>query len=289
MTTTTVTALFRSRSEAERAIADLQSELALAGPNVRLHAADGSATETISRTEPAAGGQPGSSRGGGGVLASLRDLFMPAQDRDAYAEGIRRGNVMISALVEPAQLEQALDVLDRDGALDLDQQESEWRGEGWSEPSHPSLAAAPATAATASGEQVIPLVEEQLSIGKREVERGRVRVRSYVVETPVEQQVSLREEHVQIDRRPVARSGPVDDPRAFQERALEVHETAEEAVTSKTARVREEVVVRKDARTRVETVHDTVRRTEVEVENGRPAGAAAPANPAASPANKPAG
>ena len=96
-------------------------------------------------------------------------------------------------------------------------------------------------------------------------------MRSYVVETPVEEQVALRQERVDVERRPVDR--PVTEAdRLFQERAVEATETTEEAVVSKEARVTEEVVVRKEAEERTETVRDTVRRTEVEVDDERHAG-----------------
>jgi uncharacterized protein (TIGR02271 family) len=122
----------------------------------------------------------------------------------------------------------------------------------------------------ASGEEeTIPVMEEQIDIGKRAVERGGVRVRTYVRETPVEEQVTLREEHVRVERRPADRAADDLLPDAFQDRTIEVRETAEEAVVSKTARVTEEVVIRKDVEERVETVRDTVQRTEVEVEDTR--------------------
>ena len=55
------------------------------------------------------------------------------------------------------------------------------------------------------GTEAIPIVEEQLRVGKRQVAGGRVRVRSYVVETPVQEQVTLRDETVRVERRPVDR------------------------------------------------------------------------------------
>lgn len=116
----------------------------------------------------------------------------------------------------------------------------------------------------------IPLVEERLSVGKREVTHGRVRIRSYVVETPVEEQVRLREEHVHVERRAVDRPA-TDADRLFEERTLEATETAEEAMVPKEARMREEPTLRKEATERTETVRDTVRRTEVEVEDDRTA------------------
>jgi uncharacterized protein (TIGR02271 family) len=121
---------------------------------------------------------------------------------------------------------------------------------------------------TAGGEERIPVVEERLSVGKRQAGQGRVRVRSYVVETPVQEQVMLRKEDVQVERRPVDRPMAAGDD-AFRERTIEATETSEEAVVSKEARVTEEVVVRKTAEERTETVRDTVRRTEVEVEDER--------------------
>ena len=52
----------------------------------------------------------------------------------------------------------------------------------------------------------IEVVEEKLRVGKRNAEQGRVRVRSYVVETPVEEEVSLRDETVHLERTPVDRA-----------------------------------------------------------------------------------
>ncbi|HXE52245.1 MAG TPA: YsnF/AvaK domain-containing protein, partial [Tepidisphaeraceae bacterium] len=103
--------------------------------------------------------------------------------------------------------------------------------------------------------------------------RGSVRVRSYIVEEPVHEEVRLREERVNVERRPVneparpVAKGAADD--LMQERTVEVTETAEQAVVGKEARVTEQVVVGKDTRERVESIDDTVRRTKVEVEDGR--------------------
>lgn len=114
-------------------------------------------------------------------------------------------------------------------------------------------------------EERIPLVEERLVVGKREVETGGIRVRSRIVEKPVSEQVRLRDEHVEVERRPV--TGRVENPGAlFQERTIEMTETDEEAVVAKEARVREEMVVRKDVDHHDEQISDTVRRTEVDVE-----------------------
>ena len=117
---------------------------------------------------------------------------------------------------------------------------------------------------------MLPVAEEELRVGKREVGRGRVRVRSYIVERPVEAQVALRDETVRVERRPVDRPLEPGDA-AFVEREIEAVERDEEAVVSKQARVVEEIALSKDVDTRTETVRDTVRKQEVEVDDDQAA------------------
>ena len=141
-------------------------------------------------------------------------------------------------------------------------------------------ATAPGAAVSDAG--TMQLSEEQINVGKRLVNRGGTRIRRYVVERPVEENVSLHSERVTLERRPVTDGRPVGDG-SFSEKTIEMSETAEEVVISKTSRVVEEVGLRKEATDRVETVRDSVRKEEVEVEqmpSGTPgtasAGAKAP-------------
>jgi uncharacterized protein (TIGR02271 family) len=122
------------------------------------------------------------------------------------------------------------------------------------------------TATRVEGEQAIPIVQEQLRVGKRAVERGGVRVRAYTVETPVNEQISLREEHVNVERHRVDQPLSAASGDAFQERTIELSETTEEVVVAKEARVVEELVINKEATERTETISDKVRHTEVDVE-----------------------
>jgi uncharacterized protein (TIGR02271 family) len=124
-----------------------------------------------------------------------------------------------------------------------------------------------ATQPMTGNQDTVKVVEERLRIGKREVAQGAVRVRSYVVERPVEEQVRLHEERVQIERRPVDRPVTPGDANLFQERTIEARATSEEAVVQKEARVVEEIGIKKEAQDRTETVRDTVRETKVEVED----------------------
>lgn len=114
-------------------------------------------------------------------------------------------------------------------------------------------------------EAVLPVVEEEVDIGKQQVQTGGVRVHTKIEERPVEEQVNLREERVNVERRSVDRPLSDADRNAFKEQSFEVTETAEEPVVRKRARVIEEVVVGKDVRERTETVRDTVRRQDVHV------------------------
>ncbi len=117
-----------------------------------------------------------------------------------------------------------------------------------------------------TGKAAIPVVQEEVRVGKRQVERGGVRVFSRMVETPVNESVSLREEHVSVERRPVDQPINPADVAALKDQTIELRETAEEAVVQKSARVVEEVVVGKEVSQRQQQIQDTVRHTEVEVQ-----------------------
>jgi stress response protein YsnF len=137
-------------------------------------------------------------------------------------------------------------------------------------PAAPAPSAAPPQAAA---EERIPIVEEELRIGKREVLRGGARVHTFTTEVPVQEQVELAEEHTSVERRPANRrltEAEVIEGGLLQERVIEVSRMREEAVVSKEAFVREEIVVRKTVERRTEQINETVRRTEVETEALQP-------------------
>jgi len=111
------------------------------------------------------------------------------------------------------------------------------------------------------------VVEEQLAVGKRQVNAGGVRIIRRMTERPVQANVNLREEHVNVERHRVDRPlSAAEAESAMKDRSIEVNATSEQAVVSKQAKVVEEVVVNKTAQERQETVRDTVKRTDVEVE-----------------------
>ena len=113
-------------------------------------------------------------------------------------------------------------------------------------------------------EEVIPLGEEVLEVGKRTETRGTARIRRFVVETPIERQVTLQTERVVVERR-----RPVSDTvtgEILTEVTVEIVETEEVPTVEKRLRLREEIVVRTERAQRIETVKETVRRDEVEIQ-----------------------
>jgi stress response protein YsnF len=123
---------------------------------------------------------------------------------------------------------------------------------------------APSPRGLAGAEEVIPLGEEVLEVSKRTENRGTARIHRYVVETPVERQVTLQSERVVVERRRPVGSKPTGE--ILTEVTVEVVETAEVPVIEKRVRLREEVVVRTERTQQIETVRETLRRDEVDIQ-----------------------
>ena len=109
----------------------------------------------------------------------------------------------------------------------------------------------------------IPVIEEELQVGKREVEKGGIRLRTRVVEDQVKENINLREEKVHVERVPVDRPA---NPSDIREQQVEVVEHAEVPVVAKEARVVEEISLNKEVTQKEESIKDTVRNTEVDIE-----------------------
>jgi uncharacterized protein (TIGR02271 family) len=127
---------------------------------------------------------------------------------------------------------------------------------------------APATVAAVgaiSGEEVFALAEEQINVGKRMVQEGATRIRRFVTETPVEAQVTLHEEHARVMRRAVADPNYIRNV-DWTDKTIEITESIEEPVITKTVHIAEEVVIKREGSDHVRTVKDKVRRQQVEVD-----------------------
>jgi stress response protein YsnF len=239
----TLVAAFRSLSDVEAAA----DELKAAGINAnRLHISSEGATTGRSASA-------GATQREEGFVGWLKRVFgaEDESERQVYERAYRSGNVLLAVDTPEQEMDRVAEILDRHAPIDI-QRDTERTAE--------------TPGATTGQSRSIPVVEEEVRVGKRPVLRGGVRVYSSVREQPVEETVRLREERVRVDRQPVDRPATEADLQAGQEQVIEVSEYAEEPVISKQARVAEEVRVSKEARERSETVRDTVRNTEVNVE-----------------------
>jgi hypothetical protein len=122
----TIVGLFESRAKARRAKGAL-IRAHIASPNIVLY--DRSAADSSRQSEQS-------------LWESLKDSLGFAEDRSFYEEGMRRGGTVISVRIKDEQMNQAAEILSREGAI----------------------------------EQAIPAVEERLQGDHREVGRRSVRV-----------------------------------------------------------------------------------------------------------------
>jgi stress response protein YsnF len=190
------------------------------------------------------------------------------RDRDWYQGNVTGGRTAVSVLADEGHDESWLaDQLAQAGAVELEDDETAAAGvQGKDRAAQFSAEGAVSGAESAQSggttEEVIPVAKEELEVGKRTTET-RHRVRTRVVERPVEADVRLKDERVVVERRPA--SGARSES-GLQDRDVEVIERHEEPVVSKRAGAQEEVVIRKEGGERTEKVRDTLRETKVDVE-----------------------
>jgi uncharacterized protein (TIGR02271 family) len=188
-------------------------------------------------------------------------------DSDLFDRRAAQGDTVLSVTIaDDGQIHRAVQILEQHGPIQIDEKTEEEPGAGQQAAPVGSGPAASGSmsASPKARDEVVPLAEEELEVGKRTVDRGTTRVRRYVVERPVERDVTLHGERVVVERRRPATDASVDAG-AFEERIVEARETEEVPVVQKKAHVAEEVVIHHEATDRTEKVRDTVRREEVEV------------------------
>ena len=183
-------------------------------------------------------------------LTTLQGLNLPDKDVQVLANGLKSGGrVIVVRAYENVGKAEA--IFERHETSQIDERDFNTDAKA---------------VAAVEGEGVIPVMEEELQVGKRTVQTGGVRVFSRIVETPVQEQVTLREERATIERHAVNRPISGAELSSLQSQTIEVKEMAEEAVVEKTARVVEEIHIGKEATERTQQIKDTVRKTEVEVD-----------------------
>src|SRR3954467_14681969 len=152
------------------------------------------------------------------ITRKLVDHGFEKDEAQRYGAAVDQGHALVAAHMADESADAAAAILDENGALDLD------GGTG--------------KAGGSTEEETIPVVEEQVEVGKRRVGQGGARVTSTVIETPVRETVQLREEQVDVKRNKVNRSlSGREAEAAFEDKTLEMTGTAEKAEVTKEARV----------------------------------------------------
>ena len=247
---TTYIALFHERGNAASAIRELESAGFTRGALTVIGGGNGTAYSESAGTFGDGYGY--------GHQSGLAEIGVPEDDRKHLQDGLAHGGTVLALEGAGERAEEIEKIFSKHSTKKIDETDVDRT---------PHIAPVGVTAlpTTTVDSTVIPIAEEELVVGKRGVDLGGVRVYRRIVNEPVSESINLREEHVVIDRRPVDR--PLTDADLLGgNRVIELTETAEEAVVSKTARVVQEVRVGKEVTEHTETIRDTVRRTEVDVE-----------------------
>ena len=106
-------------------------------------------------------------------------------------------------------------------------------------------------------EEMIPLVEEQIEVSKRETERGRVVIRTHVEEREERAELDLHQEEVSVERVPVGRPVETAPPVREEDGVLIVPVLEEQLVIQTRLILKEEIRITKKSRT--EHVSEPVR------------------------------
>jgi uncharacterized protein (TIGR02271 family) len=186
-----------------------------------------------------------------------------------YGRTVESGGAILTVRVAETEAAKAMGILNAHKVVDVQNravQQGLVLSASAAQPA--ALPAQPATIAAAgagSGEEVFGLAEEQLDVGKRLLQEGTTRIRRFVTEKPVEAQVTLHEEHARVIRRAISDPNYVRNI-DWTDKTIEVTETVEEAVVTKSAHIAEEVVIRKEGTDHVKTLRDKVRRQQIDVQ-----------------------
>jgi hypothetical protein len=77
-----------------------------------------------------AGGAAGAATGG--IIGGLIGLGIPKEDADVYAESVRRGGTLVTVMADDANVSRIHSILDRDGAVDVEERAAQYRAQGFS-------------------------------------------------------------------------------------------------------------------------------------------------------------
>ncbi|EMR00960.1 YsnF/AvaK domain-containing protein [Cesiribacter andamanensis] len=187
----------------------------------------------------------------------------------SYREAARRGTVLTVHTTEMRNAERAAAIMDEHGAINVGDKNQTRATSGTT---HTGTAGTDRNRDLdlTNKDRSIPVIEENVQVGKKEVTTGGVRLNSRIIEKPVEKTMRLREEHVHVDRKPVDRPASQRDMDTFKAGEAKVIEHAEVPLVKKEARVVEEVRVGKETTAHNETIRETAHKTDVQVDKINP-------------------
>ena len=249
-----VTAVYATRQEAEAAKAALKSA-SIHPDNVRIIDA---------------ANEKSSGRYNQGRYDRLSGTSIPDDELHTYHDALDRGETLVQARVRDSEVSEAVRILEGGnhaetayGGIDLDEREK-----GYTDEHRFGTRSAYGRADRDADGNTIDVVEERMNVGKREVDKGSVKVRSYVAEREVAEDVTLRDEEVEVHSKKIGRTlSPQEADELFHGKTIEVHEKGEEAIVQKDAVLKEQVEVDKIATEKKQHVVDTIRETKVDVED----------------------
>ncbi|MEO7802050.1 MAG: YsnF/AvaK domain-containing protein [Ginsengibacter sp.] len=193
----------------------------------------------------------------------FKNLFGGDDDQaDRYSTVANRAGAIVTVHAQTeSEAEEAADILDDAGAVDVDERSAQYGYTGGSNSSSSDFKT------DSDDSNTLNVIKEDVNVSKREMQTGGVRLRSKIVERPVEETLRLREERVTVERTPVDRAATNADFQNFKEGTIEMTERAEVADVTKQARVVEEIKLSKEVNEREETIRETARDTKVDVED----------------------
>jgi len=261
-----------------------------ASDRLRLSAMDAADTGRVAASGPIA---TALAQRQAGLVATLRNAGVSPALAEHYATAVREGETLESVLVEDQDADRVAEIMKRyaaragNGGQQLPESQ---RQPGTVERAKEAVAeklgrvenkieekreekreekqeqrTRGGTVERETEDRYIPVMREELQVGKREIERGAVHVDVRVVERPVNEHITLREEHVYIERRPADRV-PRPEEAQFRGGQLDMIERGEEAVVSKQVRVVEEIRLQKRVTEREEVISDKLRSTDVNID-----------------------
>jgi stress response protein YsnF len=220
------------------------------------------------------------------ISSFFRSLFgSDNDDASKYSRVANDSDSIVTVHADTRQeAERAADILDDAGAIDIDDRLRQYNMGGTATRTEQKTGTATDTRGIhnkggvntnshhetndrTQKETSMKAMEEDVQIGKRTVQTGGTRLRSRIVERPVEENLRLRKEHVTVNRNPVNRAATTSEKNAFKERKVEMTEKAEVPVVSKETRVKEEISLNKNVDVKDAKVRETARKTEVDVEH----------------------